>query len=409
MIYSESNLTADQESEVISLLGSEEYSTAYWRIIPTSPNYCVNSLGTHIVRLKYVSDDNHVQASRDMKFYLAEYLEWQHGFVHSAVGSAFLSDFEPYPKKVVNHIDGNKFNNNITNLEICTQQENTAHFWTADCFEEARSIHNKRLSESLKGKPSWRKGKKLGPDLSGATHNKGTIGVNKDGINKMINPEDLDSYLSQGWVRGQIQHHVITDEIRRKLSEASKGRPGAMKGKHHSEETKEKMRKASTEYMNRPDVKKKRSEMMKGQNNPFYGKHHSKETRELISRLNKGRVHTEAVKKHLSEVLSGENAPMYGRPHTELSKQKMRKAMEGRECPNKGKVWITNGCDNKMIFESEMDNYPGYHLGCSKKQKENLKWITNGKDSKRVIESEICNYPGYRLGRTYTRHKFEKQ
>ena len=33
----------------------------------------------------------------------------------------------PNNSKVVNHIDGNKFNNNIKNLEWCSYKENTSH------------------------------------------------------------------------------------------------------------------------------------------------------------------------------------------------------------------------------------------------------------------------------------------
>ena len=45
--------------------------------------------------------------------------------VHVLVANAFLGD---NPNKLqVNHIDGNKTNNHITNLEYCTQSENMQH------------------------------------------------------------------------------------------------------------------------------------------------------------------------------------------------------------------------------------------------------------------------------------------
>lgn len=63
------------------------------------------------------------------------------------------------------------------------------------------------------------------------------------------------------------------------------------KGYHHSEET-----------------KKKISDAMKGENNPFYGKHHTEETKEK---------------------LKGENNPMYGKQHTDESRKKMSEARKG--------------------------------------------------------------------------------
>jgi len=51
-------------------------------------------------------------------------------FVHRIVGAAFLEDFDH--NKVINHIDGNPLNNNLSNLECVTTRENICHGGTGN-------------------------------------------------------------------------------------------------------------------------------------------------------------------------------------------------------------------------------------------------------------------------------------
>ena len=45
--------------------------------------------------------------------------------VHRAVAETFIKNPNNYP--CINHIDGNKLNNNVNNLEFCTSKHNTIH------------------------------------------------------------------------------------------------------------------------------------------------------------------------------------------------------------------------------------------------------------------------------------------
>lgn len=72
-------------------------------------------------------------------------------FLHRLVAQTFISNPNNYP--IVNHMDGNKKNNNINNLEWCTYQQNINHAYRIGLSKGKSAIHigernpNRKLTE----------------------------------------------------------------------------------------------------------------------------------------------------------------------------------------------------------------------------------------------------------------------
>ena len=82
--------------------------------------------------------------------------------------------------------------------------------------------------------------------------------------------------------------HLVTPEMRIKISESSKGRPSGMKGRHLSDETKEKIRQVNLGNKLSDSTRLKMSQSKIGQNTWSKGKHFSEEHRKKLSMSHKG-------------------------------------------------------------------------------------------------------------------------
>lgn len=110
---------------------------------------------------------------------------------------------------------------------------------------------------------------------------KGRIRINNNSNNKMIWPDELDNYLQLGWKLGG---KPLSDKARISLSKKLKGKPhGPM-----SMEVKQKISKACKGYKFTDEQRMKLSQSLTGRQSKLKGRHISEETKEKISIASKG-------------------------------------------------------------------------------------------------------------------------
>lgn len=105
--------------------------------------------------------------------------------------------------------------------------------------------------------------------------------------------------------------------------------------------------------------------------------------------------------KRISDSLKGRTAPNKGIPMSDSQREYLSAVMskyyedhpEAREDrsrllskQNEGRVWITNGVDNKFIYEEDLSSYPGYRPGrlCTNEGKIGTVFINNGEVNKQI-------------------------
>lgn len=111
-----------------------------WSKVSEKPNYMISSSGR--VR-RCGSDRDHSVRDRDgyLSTDLYEGGERVTRRVHRLVAEAFIPN--PDGKPVVNHIDGNKHNNDVSNLEWVTSKENCRHAWENNLVKPSYGMRGK--------------------------------------------------------------------------------------------------------------------------------------------------------------------------------------------------------------------------------------------------------------------------
>ena len=91
-----------------------------WRPIPDHEDYLVSNHG-RIVSLK----SGLMKQSTNSRGYVIVSIDGKSQRLHRLIADVFI--LKPEGKDLINHIDGNKKNNAVSNLEWCTNSENQRH------------------------------------------------------------------------------------------------------------------------------------------------------------------------------------------------------------------------------------------------------------------------------------------
>lgn len=115
------------------------------RILARNPNYGVTEDG----KVFSVARNCELSPKRNHDGYLRIQL-WEHGkchfvSIHRLIAETFIPN--PDNKPFVNHIDGNKQNNRVENLEWCTQQENIKHAWATGLSKSHKNKNGKPVRQ----------------------------------------------------------------------------------------------------------------------------------------------------------------------------------------------------------------------------------------------------------------------
>lgn len=177
------------------------------------------------------------------------------------------------------------------------------------------------------------------------------VKLEEETVNQTLLDDPLCLNLALG---GRINPNWnYSEETRKKMSEAQKGKVPWNKGIPRTEETKQKLRESNlgNKYalgcVRSEETKKKLSKASTGNKNAL------------------GAVWSEESRKQLSISKKGKPATNLGIPHSEETKFKISEANKGKVACNKGKICINNKIKNKFIFPEQLNQFieEGWEIG----------------------------------------------
>jgi len=123
-----------------------------YKEIPNYPGYLISPIGNIVSISNHIHTENIILKTEFKKDGYCRVTLCNNGackrfYVHRLIALVFIPN--PLNKKVVNHIDGNKLNNTVTNLEWCTYSENLRHSYKNNLHSQVGSKNNQaKLKES---------------------------------------------------------------------------------------------------------------------------------------------------------------------------------------------------------------------------------------------------------------------